>query len=285
MSSSHDGHSTHTGALSRTIYPVYDPRTGRCFYITAPRPNLGLGQGFSWSDTQGYYPSQTGTWESNQSSSRGTVESLQYTPSTHLLQPMVQHDTSAVNGSYSAVAMPGIAQQASTPWSNESIGANSNGARTAAIPSSRVYTTELAQYPYSRGQIITGSRLPAVPFNHFSLRDALQCDFNALTDPNKPAWPDDCHMPQKLAIVFCFQGYGVHTHQVTLCYGGKPPARSKLAHTVADQLQTFTRNAQADNRPLTFNGRAITLDDLVLVKVEQASKGSLQPVIAVIQRI
>ncbi|KAI0745307.1 hypothetical protein C8Q76DRAFT_789708 [Earliella scabrosa] len=145
----------------------------------------------------------------------------------------------------------------------------------------------LQQNRYDRGQLIPEEcRIPSIHYGGHSLGEALNGDTRNLANPGGLTWPASCKTPQKLAIALCFVGYTVHTHQVTLLRTcGIPPLREKLAHVIAVEVQHFLNKARdVDQRPLCFHGRPLTLDDLVLLDVVHVSKGTLQPVIAVVNR-
>ncbi|KAI0745306.1 hypothetical protein C8Q76DRAFT_789707 [Earliella scabrosa] len=141
---------------------------------------------------------------------------------------------------------------------------------------------EVPQNRYVRGQPIpTDRHLPTIYFNNFPLGDAYADTVCALADHAKLAWPKHVKVPQKMAIVFSFPESDVHSHQYTLSgAGGRPPPLKRLTQVIAIELQKILTKAPY----IKWRGRVLSLNDLVLVKVEHVSKGSLQPVIAVIDR-
>ncbi|KAI0779664.1 hypothetical protein C8Q74DRAFT_707314 [Fomes fomentarius] len=143
---------------------------------------------------------------------------------------------------------------------------------------------KLEQLPYVRGQsLMPDSHLPTVNFGSLSLRTALEGHAQGtLVNHDGPAWPEPCRTPQKLAIVFCFPNLPTHTRQYTVHrQGGVPLPRERLAQIVAQQMDTILTAARNSGHPLLWNGQMLMLDDLVLQEVVHATKGSLQPVIAV----
>ncbi|KAI0745309.1 hypothetical protein C8Q76DRAFT_789709 [Earliella scabrosa] len=140
---------------------------------------------------------------------------------------------------------------------------------------------ELDQRRYQRGHILLEEcRLPTSHFHGFSLRDAFTGNARSLRDHGRLAWPESFQTSQKYGIVFWFEDRDVYNKQVTLrTAGNKPPRLERLAQAVAVELQKLM-----NERPLYWEGRLLSLDDLVLMRVEHVSKGSLQPVIAVRRR-
>ncbi|KAI0745305.1 hypothetical protein C8Q76DRAFT_27218 [Earliella scabrosa] len=137
---------------------------------------------------------------------------------------------------------------------------------------------ELRQNPYDRGQLIpAGRQLPTVEFHNFPLGDALVGNTCSLVGRGTFAWPENFCTAQKMAIAFCLPDREPHNHQCTLRSAkGGPPRMERLAQAIARELQDILIN-----KPYVWYGRVLSLDDLVLVRVEHVSKGSLQPVVAV----
>ncbi|KAI0694999.1 hypothetical protein C8T65DRAFT_744209 [Cerioporus squamosus] len=147
---------------------------------------------------------------------------------------------------------------------------------------------ELYQTIYDRGLTSEAFRLPEMLFQGIGLGAALRNDFHGLADSNRGAWPANSsfEVPQKLAIVFCFPGYAKYSRQVNVlrCVRTRPlpQTRSKLAHIIAEEMQTFLTLAHSSGKPLVHSGRQLGLDDLVLLDIQHISRGSLQPTIGVV---
>ncbi|RPD53178.1 hypothetical protein L227DRAFT_658358 [Lentinus tigrinus ALCF2SS1-6] len=184
-----------------------------------------------------------------------------------------------------------LAASAPTAEAYPLVSYSSSSAQSSTIPdtNSGWRIEVLEQTIYDRG-LASEYHIPDIMFHDFRLRDALKKDFRFLADPEGAAWPESVQAPQKLAIVLCFDGYGKHSRQVNVLRHMQghtlPPTRSKVAHIVASFIDAFlieTRDP-AKAGPLSYRGRQLTLDDLVLIDVHHASQGSLQPTIGIIDR-
>ncbi|TFK89293.1 hypothetical protein K466DRAFT_32468 [Polyporus arcularius HHB13444] len=182
--------------------------------------------------------------------------------------------------------MPSFALAAQTAEASADVSSSS-----VQVPDahSRYHIEVLEQTIYDRG-LSSDYRLPDIAFQAFKLRDALNDDFRSLAESESAAWPESFQIPQKLAIVLCFRGYDKHSRQVNVLRHVQartlPPTRSKLAHIVATVMDKFLAGTRDPSKhpmgPLSHRGRQLTVDDLVLIDVQHASKGSLQPTIGVI---
>ncbi|KAI0705037.1 hypothetical protein C8T65DRAFT_242673 [Cerioporus squamosus] len=206
-----------------------------------------------------------------------TVDPLVYGPATLISHPM-----------------PTVLPQPQFALASQIAEASTHASHSSA-QASDVYSGHrievLEQTVYARG-LTSDYHLPDIACQRIRLRDALNNDFRSLAAPECVAWPESFQTPQKLAIVLCFSGYGTHSRQVNVLRHIQahtlPPTRSKLAHSVASVIDKFLAETRDPSKypigPLSHGGRELTLDDLVLIDVQHASKGSLQPSIGVIVR-
>ncbi|TBU44646.1 hypothetical protein BD309DRAFT_777760 [Dichomitus squalens] len=159
------------------------------------------------------------------------------------------------------------------------------GHRRAEIGASPVSNSSppiIDQTPYRNGKVPTGVDA-IVQFDDVPMLFAEKGD---VSESTSDAFTGELASKQKVSIRFGFPKYGVCGYQEKQhnirSANGVGFSRGKVAALVAREVRLLLDKMQSHNCPLSFEGKPVAFEDLVLVDVRHVSPGSIQPTIAVL---
>ncbi|PIL26945.1 hypothetical protein GSI_10083 [Ganoderma sinense ZZ0214-1] len=143
----------------------------------------------------------------------------------------------------------------------------------------------LDQGTYAPKQCVKGT--PAGPVYFNGGRGVSLGSLAALANGGDPAFDAAASIGDKASVRFELPQFSGHSIQVRVRHGdkkgreGRPITVREMGDTVFDVLRKLMSHGEARGEPLRHGGSVVDIERVVLLRVDQISKGSIQPILGI----